>query len=1022
MSETGTDVDAWPIPKVYLRYAPPDLVDDYGNEVCALIYHIIRGVGDGQPESGGELPYLRHLPEALLEGYGTELPEILRRSALGCLDPTASNTETPAYLARLTPAEIEEWGERLFRLTGGICEAFRGYPFLQQVPEHLLLDFGEADTVDFVVAVVRGMVEGQAHPEWSSPQSRYVTPAMSKDWGEMVDILGRSVRGIMEGPAGSGEQPACVRHLSEKEQYDYGEFFPFVAAICDGWRRHNPAPLPQRHRAGEPMKWDKDGVILDEYLIERELGRGGMGLVWLVKSNSTGRRFAVKQTLLKDEKHRKAFLTELQTWIDLPEHPNIVPCRFFRTVGDEIVIFADYIDGGSLADWIAKKKLTKLEQILDVAIQFAWGLHAIHERGLIHQDVKPGNVLMTSEGVPMVMDFGLARARMCGVDGSFVSPALPPGKQSMLVSVGGMTPAYASPEQRTGQPLSRKTDIWSWGVSVLDMFMGGASCPYGGHIAAAVLASVVERGLSQADLPTMPKEVEDILRSCFQAEQNRRCETLGKVVERLETAYYHNMGTRYARALDHIERRGTPKAYVTARRTREGTEWTEPRKWLEEALRADGREPAEAAIILSNQVASQRGLLVAELAAYDEARRIYERLVKAGRKDLELGLATLCMEAAFVHLTADDAQGGLGLFDLAIQIRERLVGEGRQELAGKLAMTYQNKALALHNLGEHRSGVELFDRAINVYERLVNQEGQQGLANELGSTYMNKANALGALGDKRCAVELYDQAIIVYDRLVKKGNSWEVSKKLGMTYQNKALMLCHLGDTHAGVVLYGRAIALYERLLDKEGRRELAADLALMYQNKAVALGDVDDELGAVAFYERAIELYERLVGQEGRSELAHCLARTYMNKAVALSTLGDKRGAVTLYEQVIGVYERLVNLEGRRELANDLAMAYMNKAIALSAMGDSSGAVPQCDQAIAIRQRLVTQERRHELAGDLAWAIGTRGVVLVKMGETHRGEREARAAMAVLRDEIERTGRVDLQSALAWIAGQVES
>lgn len=74
--------------------------------------------------------------------------------------------------------------------------------------------------------------------------------------------------------------------------------------------------------------------------------------MWLAKSNSTGRRFAVKQTLLKDEKHRKAFLTELQTWIDLPEHPNIVPCRFFRTVGDEIVIFADFIEGGSLADWI----------------------------------------------------------------------------------------------------------------------------------------------------------------------------------------------------------------------------------------------------------------------------------------------------------------------------------------------------------------------------------------------------------------------------------------------------------------------------------------------------------------------------------------------------------------------------------------------------------------------------------------------------------------------------------------------
>ena len=108
--------------------------------------------------------------------------------------------------------------------------------------------------------------------------------------------------------------------------------------------------------------WFAGQVILGEYLIEKELGKGGMGRVWLVKSNSTGRQFAIKQTILKDDKSRKAFLAELQTWIDLPEHPNIVPCRFFRTVGDEIVIFTDYIDGGSLKDWIDQGKLTTLEQ------------------------------------------------------------------------------------------------------------------------------------------------------------------------------------------------------------------------------------------------------------------------------------------------------------------------------------------------------------------------------------------------------------------------------------------------------------------------------------------------------------------------------------------------------------------------------------------------------------------------------------------------------------------------------------
>ena len=256
-------------------------------------------------------------------------------------------------------------------------------------------------------------------------------------------------------------------------------------------------------------EWKQGEQILGEYLIEKELGRGGMGRVSLVKSQSTGRRFAVKQALIRDEKHRKAFLTELQTWIDLPEHPNIVPCRFFRTVGDEIVIFADYVEGGSLADWIAKRKLTTVEQILDVAIQFAWGLHAIHERGLIHQDVKPGNVLMTPEGAPMVTDFGLARARQRAADGSFVSRALPTGQQSVLVSSGGMTPAYASPEQRAVQPLSRKTDIWSWALSVLEMFAGQMP-PYG-PAAAELLENFLEEGAEDERIRPMPKSLADLL-------------------------------------------------------------------------------------------------------------------------------------------------------------------------------------------------------------------------------------------------------------------------------------------------------------------------------------------------------------------------------------------------------------------------------------------------------------------------------------------------------------------------------
>jgi predicted Zn finger-like uncharacterized protein len=207
--------------------------------------------------------------------------------------------------------------------------------------------------------------------------------------------------------------------------------------------------------------WADGQSVLDDFVVERKLGQGGMGAVYLARSRSNGQRFAVKTVLedrLGDPASRRHFLDELQTWIDLPEHPHLAACRFFRTVGDQVVIFAEFVEGGSLAEWIRDRKLTRLDQVLDVAIQFAWGLHAAHELGLIHQDVKPGNVLLTAEGVVRVTDFGLARARATAEASTGGAAG-----HSILVSWGGMTPAYCSPEQAEGQPLSRRTDVWSWG-------------------------------------------------------------------------------------------------------------------------------------------------------------------------------------------------------------------------------------------------------------------------------------------------------------------------------------------------------------------------------------------------------------------------------------------------------------------------------------------------------------------------------------------------------------------------------
>jgi tetratricopeptide (TPR) repeat protein len=698
--------------------------------------------------------------------------------------------------------------------------------------------------------------------------------------------------------------------------------------------------------AASSEDWCPGQTLLDDFAVERVLGEGGMGKVYLVKSRTTNMPFAVKRAKGLSEGERRNFLAELQTWIDLPEHANLVPCRFFRSVGDEVLIFAEYIEGGSLKNWIDSRKLYEdgtekaLERILDTAIQFAWGLHCVHELGLVHQDVKPANVMMEKDAQVAVQglkvrvtDYGLARARAAG--GERYVPEL---GRSILVSSGGYTPAYCSPEQADGRKLDRRTDVWSWGVSMMEMFQGEVTWQ-SGSVAAEALKAFLEHDGEEEHIPAMPAGVAELLKGCFREEPAQRWESLEGVVQKLKGIYQAAVGAEYSRALAKIEHGTAPQVGAGERRTRGGVSWTEPREWLERALRAEGRDPAKAAEIVARHASSRRGQFVADVAAYDEARRIYERLIKDGRKDLEYDLARLCQEAAFVHETTDDSSGALALYDRAIDILERLVNiEGRRELAKDLAGVYVNKAVAVRALGDHRAAVGLYDRAIEILERVVNVEGRRELADDLARLYSNKALALSNLGDNRAAVGLYDRAIEILERLVNVEGWRELANDLAMLYMNKAIAVNNLGDNQAAVGLYDRAIEILERVVNVEGRRELANDLAAAYMGKAVAVGDLGDERAAVGLYDRAIEIRERLVNVEGRRELANDLARLYMNKAVDVRALGDHRAAVGLYDRAIEILDRLVNVEGRRELANGLATLYSNKAIAVRALGGQLG------------------------------------------------------------------------------------
>lgn len=305
------------------------------------------------------------------------------------------------------------------------------------------------------------------------------------------------------------------------------------------------------HAAQEavPAVWNVGDVILDLYEV-KEVFEGGMGTVCRVHHRDREMEVAVKcprPDYFKSQLQKESFVRECLAWIGLGLHPHVVTCHYVRTLGDIPRAFAEYVEGGSLRDWIRNRRLYEggheeaLKRILDIAIQFAWGLHFAHEKGLIHQDVKPANVLLTSAGTAKVADFGLAHARASAGEGLTAD-----AEHSILASCGGMTPAYCSPEQADKKKLTRRTDIWSWAVSVFEMFSGEVTWG-AGQIVDSALAAYQDTGPAFAETPRMPTALVELLKHCLRQDPGERPHDFAEVVSSLLDSYKAVTDEKYSR-------------------------------------------------------------------------------------------------------------------------------------------------------------------------------------------------------------------------------------------------------------------------------------------------------------------------------------------------------------------------------------------------------------------------------------------------------------------------------------------
>jgi serine/threonine protein kinase/TolB-like protein len=260
------------------------------------------------------------------------------------------------------------------------------------------------------------------------------------------------------------------------------------------------------------------GAMVSHYRVLRKLGSGGMGVVYEAEDIRLGRRVALKflpENLGRDQKVLQRFEREARAASSL-NHSGICMIHEVEEHNGQPVIVMELLEGESLKERIRKAPIPN-DELLDLSIQISDALEAAHMKGIVHRDIKPGNIFVVSPGRAKVLDFGLAKVVSAAIDQD-------PSEQESLTVEGVIpgTTSYMSPEQARGEEIDGRSDLFSLGVVLYELATGKR--PFAGKNRVLTLEAILT---ARPALPTtlnraLPAELEQIINKCLEKDRNLR--------------------------------------------------------------------------------------------------------------------------------------------------------------------------------------------------------------------------------------------------------------------------------------------------------------------------------------------------------------------------------------------------------------------------------------------------------------------------------------------------------------------
>ncbi|MFF4422248.1 protein kinase [Streptomyces sp. NPDC001549] len=744
--------------------------------------------------------------------------------------------------------------------------------------------------------------------------------------------------------------------------------------------------------------WQPGTTVLKEFTVERIIGAGGFGQVALVRSLRSGEQYAAKRLYGADLVHQGHMIAEAQRWVALPAHPYITECRFTRTVGDQLVVFSEFVPGGSLDDRIRSGELYSdddmltLRRILTVATQVAYGLDAAHATGLLHLDVKPANILFDADGLAKITDFGLADVPQAGLEaklqieqvlvkasiGDRMVPEYEHLPGLMAPQARGHTSAYASPEQSDGLPVGPAADVWSWALTVVEMLVGDRTWQ-SGAVAMPVLQAARRERLTDRSI-AIPPPVAELLGSCFQEDPQARPVSLRQLAAGLRSIAERETGGPLADEVPPRPSPWSPDRQTHGRRSMIGVEREDPREFLRYAYAVAGLDEHEAVSYWPTRTGGRKSQLLEDLRALNEVWRVLAEIPDGADPGPQIVRARCAAALGEVQADLGDLADAIERYRTSVRILEALAPEESQ---GHLSPALNCLAVLLRRDGSTEESLRVSDRAI---EAARQQSDSTGADNALSDALLTKANALAGTGE---AEALYRASATAAQAA---GNDEGQAKAI----TNLAICIEQNGSPDRAAELWDDADQRLARF-DGPEHRDLQAVRASLWFNRAIltCIGP-DAELGHAR---RAVELYTPLIRAHGMHNYAGNLGRALLLVGRCHELRGRVREALTAYREASEQLEAAVLRDGKSELTEYLAQSYDYESALVGQLNNPEQAVEPAQRAVDIWRHVTALDGLGTGGQSLAEALSKLAEALRDAGRLDESEQRIAEGLRVVDD-----------------------